>query len=214
MMCAEFADQAAELALGTLEGQHRASALGHAETCPSCRALLQDLSLTSDALLQLAPSAEPPIGFEARLFDAMGARPTAPPKRRRSPLFLSGLVAAAVVALAVGIGVGRLAGHDVANTRGVAIANLVSGQAQHGQVVVAPGHPPWLFVSVNDLGPISTVGCQITLTDGRVVKIGTFALTHGYGGWTVPLNVSPAQLQSAELLAPDGSTIVSARFES
>ena len=49
-------------------------------SCPSCRALLQGLSLTSDALLQLAPAADPPIGFESRLFAKIsGATP--PPER-------------------------------------------------------------------------------------------------------------------------------------
>lgn len=214
MTCAEFTDHAAELALGTLEGEHRAPALMHADACPSCRALLQDLSLTSDALLQLAPSAEPPVGFESRLFDILSGDRVVPRTRRwRRPLAV--FTAAAAVAVILGFGIGRMtSGHvdTVSAPRGVAVANLMTGTDWHGQVVVAPGHPPWVFVSVSDLGPINSVVCQVTLTNGRTVRVGTFALAHGYGGWTVPLTVGADQVRSAELLRPDGSQIISAKF--
>ncbi|MHB8464639.1 MAG: anti-sigma factor family protein [Acidimicrobiales bacterium] len=213
MSCAEFADLAAELALGTLPGDRRAAALLHADSCPSCRALLQGLSLTSDALLQLAPTAEPPLGFEDRVLATIraGVRPA-----RRSRWRIATVGAAA--AIAIGFGVGRMTNGGTEPTvsapRGISVATLVSGNQWRGEMVVGPGHPAWLFVNVNDLGPISKVGCQVTLADGRTVSVGTFPLDHGYGGWTVALRVAPEQIRSAELLRADGSTILTAKFAS
>jgi hypothetical protein len=65
LTCDELRSMAAEVALGILSGAERADALGHMEHCVGCRVLVEGLAQTGDALLLLAPEAEPPMGFES-----------------------------------------------------------------------------------------------------------------------------------------------------
>ena len=58
--CSEFSDLAAELALGNLCGDHRATALAHVERCQSCRQEVNELTSVTDRLLLLGPCVEPP----------------------------------------------------------------------------------------------------------------------------------------------------------
>jgi anti-sigma-K factor RskA len=88
MSCDEFAEMAAELALGVLTGRERAAALAHLDTCESCRELVRELTMTGEELLALLPSREPPAGFETRVLDRIGVsastRPKPGPRRRAS----------------------------------------------------------------------------------------------------------------------------------
>ena len=70
--CAAISDDLAELALGTLTGRERVVALSHLESCARCSAEVEELSAAADQLLHLAPSAEPPVGFEAGVFERLG----------------------------------------------------------------------------------------------------------------------------------------------
>ncbi len=72
MSCDEFAEVAAELALGVLTGRERARALAHLDGCESCREQVRELSMAGDELLALLPSAEPPAGFESRVLERLG----------------------------------------------------------------------------------------------------------------------------------------------
>ena len=60
MSCEEFADVAAELALGVLTGRERARAIGHLDECDTCREHVRQVSLTGEEMLGLLPSGEPP----------------------------------------------------------------------------------------------------------------------------------------------------------
>ena len=75
----------AELALGTLDGRDRATLLAHVQTCPACEAELDELSALADQLLEVAPEAEPPVGFETALFDRLRAEEGAGPVARPWP---------------------------------------------------------------------------------------------------------------------------------
>src|SRR5215475_8755753 len=84
MSCAEFADSAAELALGVLTGRERAEALAHLDHCDACREHVRQLTITGEQMLGLLPTAEPPAGFETRVMDRLGLAVPAPqPLRRR-----------------------------------------------------------------------------------------------------------------------------------
>jgi hypothetical protein len=72
MDCGEFAEVAAELALGVLTGRERAAALAHLDGCESCREQVRELTMTGEELLGLLPSREPPAGFESRVLDRLG----------------------------------------------------------------------------------------------------------------------------------------------
>ncbi len=51
--CAEFADVAAELALGVLTGRERAQALAHLDRCDACRQTVRELTVTGEELVGL-----------------------------------------------------------------------------------------------------------------------------------------------------------------
>ena len=72
MSCDEFAEVAAELALGVLTGRERAAALAHLDGCESCREQVRELTMAQDELLALLPSQEPPAGFESRVLERIG----------------------------------------------------------------------------------------------------------------------------------------------
>jgi hypothetical protein len=72
MGCDEFADVAAELALGVLMGRERADALAHLEGCDACRETVRQLTMTGEQLLGLLPAVEPPAGFENRVMARLG----------------------------------------------------------------------------------------------------------------------------------------------
>src|SRR6516165_824986 len=103
--CKEHQEELSELALGVLTGRERARVLAHVESCPRCAEELEQLSRTADAVVQVAPEAEPPLGFEVRLFERMGVADVHHRHRFRSPRWAAGALsaAAAVAALAVGL---------------------------------------------------------------------------------------------------------------
>jgi hypothetical protein len=72
MGCAEFADAAAELALGVLTGRERARALAHLDQCDACRENVRQLTVTGEELVGLLPAIEPPAGFETRVMERLG----------------------------------------------------------------------------------------------------------------------------------------------
>ena len=72
MGCDEFADVAAELALGVLTGRERAQAIAHLDHCDACRENVRQLTMTGEELLGLLPASEPPAGFETRVMERIG----------------------------------------------------------------------------------------------------------------------------------------------
>jgi hypothetical protein len=78
MGCAEFADAAAELALGVLTGRERARALAHLDRCEECRENVRQLTVTGEELVGLLPAIEPPAGFESRVMERLGLGIPAP----------------------------------------------------------------------------------------------------------------------------------------
>src|SRR5204862_6898044 len=71
--CEEARSVAAEVALGLVTGAERGAVHAHLETCPSCRRDVDALAAASDRILQLAPPAEPPPGFETRVLWRIGS---------------------------------------------------------------------------------------------------------------------------------------------
>jgi hypothetical protein len=101
MYCAELAEVAPELALEILGGRERAAAIAHLAGCASCQQLVDTLATEADRLLLLAPTVEPPPGFQQRVLESLtqAARPPAPRSRPR-PRVLTALALAACIAIA------------------------------------------------------------------------------------------------------------------
>ena len=108
--CERYADELAELALGTMTGRERAHILAHVESCPGCQAEMEQLSLAADSLLEVVPGVEPPLGFEVRLMERLGTGgATRRLVRRHWRLRQSALVLACLLLLAAaGVGAGWL----------------------------------------------------------------------------------------------------------
>jgi anti-sigma-K factor RskA len=223
MGCEQFADVAAELALGVLTGRERADALAHLDGCDACRATVRQLTLTAEELLGLLPASEPPPGFETRVMERIGlGAPRATRSRRRFSWIPASrtrqLLAAAAVAVAlVGAGLGgwslRPAGTQVAQIP-LSSAAFVSADSQTtGRIFVYDASPGWVYMTVDTEAANGTVICQVMGADGRVTTIGSFPLNNGYGSWgsAIPAHIGP--IAGARLVAPGGAVLATADFQ-
>jgi hypothetical protein len=214
--CEALENDLAELALGILSGRDRLAVLAHVESCERCSAELERLSLVADSLLGLAPEVEPPVGFELRLAERLWtpSRPHQVVSRRRAGM----LAIAAILLAVVGFSLGAVLGPPGMNVRSPsAEANLTSATlTAHGrvlgEVMVSSGSPAWMFMSVDAGDWSSKVTCEVTLTGGKVLKIGVFKLAGGYGAWGAPLPSAAVNVRSARLVESNGSVLASAQL--
>lgn len=224
MTCAHLREVDAELALGILPARERARAVAHLDRCPGCQVHIEQLSLAGDALLELLPGTEPPVGFESRVADALR---TSPPRRRRRHLLRPRMAAvAAALAVACGFGgwaVGTAINQATAPSGVASVANaelvqapLMADGLEVGRVFVHPGAQGWVYMAVDlDGDGVATLGavrCVLVHPDGTTTSLGTFGLSEGYGSWVAPADVDRTALSAARLVAPDGSTVATARF--
>jgi hypothetical protein len=145
MECADLAEVAPELALEVLGGTERAAALAHLEECVACQQLVDTLAADADRLLMLAPSAEPPAGFQDRVLTSLtrAARPVVA-RSRRTPRAVAMLaLAACVAALALALSLGPSAGPIPAE----AAMRTPSGEVV-GHVFVHREPEPALFMTL------------------------------------------------------------------
>jgi len=209
MGCAEFADSAAELALGVLTGRERAEALAHLDHCEACREHVRQLTITGEQMLGLLPAAEPPAGFETRVLDRLGLSAPAPQpvSHRRRPAREYGfsprrlLAAAAVLVAVAGAALGGWGLH--ASTAPAASSALTSAtllasddHGNVGTVFVYNGQPRWMYMTVD-------------LESGNV---GSFRLADGYGSWGSPAWTGSGSPVGARLVTANGKVLATATF--
>jgi hypothetical protein len=213
--CESIGDDLIEFALGTLSGRSRSLVLDHLETCAHCDAKLESLASVADAMLWLAPEAEPSLGFETRLIERyrrsdVRRRST---RRRRASV----LVMAAVLAAVVGLGVDALVTTNGGTNQPSVTARPTSGRLMSdghnvGQVTISSGSPSWVIMDV-DAGRLSgVVWCEVTLANGRTESVGKFTLTHGYDSWIAPLKAAGSHVRTAQLVNGNGTVIARASF--
>jgi hypothetical protein len=234
MNCAEFADVAAELALGVLTGRERADALAHLEHCDACRKHVRQLTMTGEELLGLLPPGEPPPGFESRVMERIGFAAPAPwvaRHRRETGRAAAGttrtfgrigsgtrriLAAAAVVVAVAGAALGGWGLHAVTSPSprpALSSAALLSADHDNvGEVFIFNGDPRWMYMSVDLDSGNGTVTCQLVSADGRTTIIGSFRLAGGYGSWGSPAWVGDGTPVAARLLAANGTVLATATF--
>jgi hypothetical protein len=207
--CDAMQDDLAALAIGALNGRDRALVLTHLEGCPGCSAELEAMSDAVDALVEVAPEASPPAGFADRTVAAMRADrplPHRPNIARRAVA-----VAAGVVALGMGIGVGAVVTSSHGSNAAVT-GTLHSAAGPDGVVVVSSDQGGLLVMSLNDAPTSGTVTCEVTLTDGTTRVVGAFPLAEGYGSWRVHLPVPPSSVRSVRVVDDQGVTVASAQL--
>jgi anti-sigma factor RsiW len=213
--CRVHDDELSELALGVLTGRDRARVLAHVESCPGCAEELEQLARAADAVVEVAPEAEPPMGFEVRLFERMGVADVRHKHRFRPPRWAAGALAAAaaVVALAVGLSLSLSASAPPAPSaasHGVVVAHLVENGEVVGRVATHAGEYPWMSMMLVDSSAHGTVNCVVVMSDGARHHVGTFEAKAGYGAWVAPLHVDPHDIRSAEVVEPSGTVIATA----
>ncbi len=215
--CTELRELAAELALGVLPGDQRAAALAHLENCGECQVVVEELSDVADALLLLAPEADPPPGLADRVI--AGLEPRRPRRRHRIAVAAAAVVmvlggGAAVVASRADQGQPTSQAPFALHAPGVRSAPFMAaaGEGVGGEVFAYAGTPSWLFMTVHDSDSGGSYTCELELRDGTILTIGTFQLHDGVGSWgrTVPVNVD--QVRAVHLTRATGASAADASF--
>ncbi len=211
-----------ELAADILDGRERAELLDHLDSCPSCTAELEELTLAADSLVHLAVDTDPPVGFETRVFDQMRHRPSRVARRRwmhhRPLVVAAGAAAAVVLAFALGWAVHAGSGPprqtaDVTTPGDHLVeAPLVSDGRTLGVVSVYASRHAWLSMSVEASPWNGTVWCTVTSADGTTRTIGSFSLTSGHGTWIAHLPVPSGSVRSASMVGTGGQVLATAHF--
>jgi hypothetical protein len=212
--CRKAREIAAELALGVADPSERARALQHLEHCAACRQALEDLSLTADRLLLLAPEIDPPAGFEARVLASRAPS-------RFGPKRLLAAAAALVVAAALGAGSvwwatagdRRTAAYyrdvlDTAHGRYFQASTLRTADGRvAGQVFGYQGNPSWLLLVAKRALPPAGYRIWLVTKSGRRISVGVMGVrplgrgeAQGSWGGTIPVDLS--SVASVELEGP------------
>ena len=197
--CDDVRDDLSEFALGTLEGRSRSRVLDHVTTCARCRDDVADLSEKSDAMLDLAPTGEPPAGFELGVVERWREETPHRPRRRHR---VAGITALATSLVAVGFALAfAISGHPVRQSATAYSESAVLTQKGQtlGHVWVSAGSPSWLYMSIDDTRWSGSAWCRVTLANGRVLDVGAFKLTQGYGAWSSRIDTGGVRVISAEV---------------
>lgn len=202
-------DDAAQLALGLLDGADREEALGHLDGCAACRTEVAELSEAADALLAGSPLVEPPSGFEGQVLARIAALDA--PRRSRWPV----LAVAAAVLVVLGLGaVGVLLRQpDEAPVRTAALATPSRSPA--GSVRLVGGERPLLAVS---MAYDSTYRDSLVLTLEVVNRDGGVRQTHPVnvrdGRGDAVVRVKDADdIRGVRMVTEDGTVVCSANFD-
>jgi hypothetical protein len=221
LSCQDVEELAPELGLGVLVGLERAEALAHADTCTSCRALIEDMAELGDSLLELGPEVDPPAGYESRLFARHRPLAERSARRRRWPVVAT---AAAVVTAVVGVGAGLSlegqSGFQVTHPSAVSalggrvlsVAALHQQSRQVGQVFLYAGRPSWLFMTVESDGPPRKLTCEVVTKDGRTIVLGSFTVSNGYRSWGSTVAFDPSTVTDVRLVDAQNAIVATANL--
>jgi Putative zinc-finger len=222
--CERARELAPELALGIADGEERAEALEHLARCPECRRYLEELSISADELLLLAPAHEPPPGFEGRVLAQITPRRSRGWRRALVP------VAAAAVAATVaaaGVWFATDSDRDIADryAETLAVANgeyfaasplEAAGGRRIGTVFGYEGDPSWCMVVVNpeDGGAIASgrYAIELVTEDGRRVPWGPLDVEAGVGSAGRTMDLDFHQLDQVRLLEAGGGEVAEAEL--
>ena len=217
--CREVREIAPDLVLGALAGSERADALTHMATCLECRRYVDEMAQVADALLVLAPEAEPPAGFESRVLARVQ------PQRRRKAIRWVAAVAAAVVLAAGGTYIGASHAFRLDRTTRNTIRALgghqlvakelhnVSDRTHAGYAVAYDGASPWMFVYIENQHETQTYTIECEYKNGTTQRWpNSMRLRSGNGSWGGTISAPVGQLRDVRVVDADGSTEYVATF--
>lgn len=204
--CDRFDEHVEDLALGHLDEPLRSQLLAHASACPTCRGMLDGLGAVTDRLLELAPEAEPPAGFESRVLARIGT-PSQPRRRHRWP------AVAAAVALVTAGAAGMLAlraGTDDAPVAAIVTAN----DTRIGEVRLVADPEPHVLVTIDRPRPGPGVRyCELQLADGTWVEVGSWEVADiAAGVWAVGIDGALLDAAAMRITTADGDVLAVATF--
>jgi hypothetical protein len=215
-VCEAMNDDVVEFALGTLTGRRRSLVLDHLETCAQCTAESESLADTADALLWLAPEAEPPLGFETRVLERYRNSDVKRSSARRRQVSVFAVAAAMVAVLGVGVGA-------VATSHGGAPSPSATGRPTTGRltsdghvlgdVTISAGSPSWMTMEVDTAKLSGVVWCEVTFANGHSETVGKFTIANGYGSWVARIKGSGHDVRSARIVNGSGTVLARATFK-
>ena len=203
LTCAQLENLAAELALGTVSGAERASALDHLAGCRPCRSLVDQLARAADSLLLLAPEAEPPPGFESRVMSRIAPATRARSGRRRRVLV--GVAAAALVAALSGAGAAMV--DDDRRPADIRTALVSDDQGRWTcRALVYGDDPTWLVVSLDRTDGLTASFSVEGVSAGSAtpVPLGSFSIEQGHGSLAKAIELSAEDLRTVRVLDSAG----------
>jgi Putative zinc-finger len=224
--CAAVRELAAELALDVLDGDERAAALAHLQTCAGCRDEVASLTRAADELLLLAPEAAPAPGLEQRVLDRLAdptaADPTAadlaPALPRRAPGRRLLAVAATLVALALTATLALAARNPAPEAAGRTATMITTAGQVVGDVELAHD-PDAVTVTIPDwVALVQTYGGTVEGPYWLMVRTaaGSHDLYRLPGAdehpWRVALDADPAAVQAVSVVDDAGRVWCTARF--
>ena len=228
MDCTNVREIAAELALGIADGEERARALEHLAGCGECRTLVERMSMVADELNLLAPSAEPPPGFETRTTEAMlpTPAPAAAAPRRRFTLLRPAFAALAAAALAAGaVWVALDDDREIADAyrEVLAVANgeyfdahslELPGGERAGYVYGYQGRSSWVFAVLYDGVTQGTYRLEVVDGDGDTFTAGDVPVdTEGHGSAGAVIPIDYRDVTAIRLLDDMGREIADSRMD-
>jgi hypothetical protein len=199
--CAAVRELLPEYAAGALDGRDRAAIEQHLQTCAECRADADTYVEVADSVLALAPSAEPPLGFEAAVMHRVGASPLR--RRRRGALTL---LAAAAALLVVGLGVGRMS----APPPEIRAAALTAKGDYVGKAWIHRGDPGWIYVDMHYADPDQAITLEVVDAAGVTTNVGQLVLRDGHGTLGARSPVPVSTVHTIRMREPDGTLVCQA----
>jgi len=213
--CSEIEPDLVEFALGTSSGRSRSRVVSHLSTCSKCTTEIETLTAVADAMLELTPDAEPPLGFEHRLLERLHAEPIRSRRRDHSVMFAVAAAFALIAVLALTVG-GATPWHSTNSSRTtsgkIVNARLVSQGRDVGQVFVTAGSPAWIYMTFDDSTHSGPAWCRVTLQNGRVVTAGQFSLVRGYGAWAAQVHTAGSRIVTAQVIGASGTVLATAHL--
>jgi hypothetical protein len=207
--CDHFDAEVDELAVGAIAEPRRSELLAHAAECEACDARMHELADVADRMLWVAPTAEPPLGFETRVLERLGVR-------RRRWLRLAAVAASAVALVSGGLVLGGAMDDGDTGAPLVAEGALIAASGDRvgtAQLVETPA--PHVLVSIDHPRPgPHTRSCELEDADGRRITVGSWSYDDVEDGvWAVGIDASLLDAVTMRVLAADGSVIATAALE-
>jgi hypothetical protein len=222
--CERVRELAPELALGIADGEERAEALEHLARCPECRRYLEELSVSADELLLLAPAHEPPPGFEGRVLAQIAPRRS---RRWRRVLVPAAAAAVAATVAAAGVWFATDSDREIADRYGETLATAngeyfaaapleAAGGRRIGTVFGYEGDPSWCMVVVgSDQGaPVrsGTYEMELVTEDGTRVPWGSLEVADGAGSAGHAMQLDYHELAEVRLLDSERDEVAEAEL--